>query len=811
MQGLTSDEVKINQNKYGLNELKQKKQKTKFKILREILNDPIILIMLGAVLLSIISNLDDKHFSEALVILVLVIVNVVISFIQEIKTLAKLKSLEQMNEDNVFVYRDGKKVQIKAKYLVIDDVVELRIGSIARADMELISASDLKVDEAFLTGEADLVSKEPSMIIYSNSPIKNGFGVAKVVKIGMQTKIGQIAKDVDEVIVNKSQLELKILQITRILLKIAIFVAVIIFVLTYLTTSSLEISFSFAISILIATVPEGLATVLAIVLTFMAAKMARNKALIKKTALLETLGEVSFVCSDKTGTITQNKMQVTNVKYYVNEKDAQKQINYIIDRDSPTTMAISDYLANINNQDFSKGDVLATIPFSSTIKKSMHLVKHNGQNLVIIIGAPDVLSEDENILADVKKYASSGLRTILVAVAKVADDYELELNKELKLKPICLFGIQDPAKKSAIEAINEFHQAQIQPVMITGDNEITARAIAMQTNIINSKDDISLTKQKLDALSDKEFEDIVETVKVYSRVSPKDKVRIISALQKRGKIVAMTGDGTNDSIALKKANVGIAMGINGTDIAKDASDLILLDDEFQTISVAIKGGRLIFANLRKFMRQMLTSNTAHTSSILLSLILALVTQDNLVLPLTPILILWINIVSDAIPCLALGLEKAESNLMQKKPIDPDLNILNKEIIFEILLRGITIGLFVLIGFQFTLNQTEDVQFARTVGFVVLSFGQLMHIFDARSEQTIYQKNPFSNKWIIITVLISAMLNLLLIYTPLNLIFDLKVIELKIVFFAILFSSFPTFFYSAGKLLFIKRSQNGKKN
>ncbi len=810
MNGLTEKQVQVSRDKYGLNVLKQRKQKTKSKILLEILKDPIILIMLGAMILSILSNVDDKHFSEAFVIMLLVVINVVISFVQEVKTLAKLKSLEQMNEDKVVVIRAGKKMQIKAKYLVVGDLVELKIGAIARADMQVIVSHDLRVDESFLTGETDLVYKDEEKCIYSNSPIKNGYGYASVTQVGMNTKIGEIAQSVDEVLVVKSQLELKILQITKILLKIAICVGIIIFVLTLLTTKSLEISFSFAISILIATVPEGLATVLAIVLTFMAQKMAQNKALIKKTALLETLGEVSFVCTDKTGTITENNMQVTEAKYYESEQITHCMVSSVVDQDSPTTTAISKYLEQF--QMISKGSLIveAIIPFSSTIKKSMHLVTNKNEKQVIAIGAPDVLVQSDQVLADVKKYASAGLRTILVASADVSGDYELSVNTP-SLKPLCLFGIQDPPKISAIDTVNEFHQAHIQPVMITGDNEITAKAIAMQTNIINNDDDICLNKHELDQLSDQEFGEIVEHVKVYSRVSPTDKVRIVSALQAKGNIVAMTGDGTNDSIALKKANVGIAMGVNGTDIAKDAADLILLDDQFQTISVAIQGGRLIFTNLRKFIRQMLTSNTAHTASILLTLLLSLCTGQYLVLPLTPILILWINIVSDAIPCLALGLEQPESNIMQKRPIDPDLNILTKTMIIEILLRGITIGLFVLIAFKYALAQTQDVQVARTVGFIVLSFGQLIHIFDARSENTIYQKNPFSNKWLIITVLISACLNLLIVYSPLNIIFELKVVKLKILVVAILFASFPTFFYSLGKLVVIKRGKNARKN
>ncbi len=805
MKGLTKEQVREKQVKFGRNEIKRKKVKTKIEIVKDIIVDPIIIIMIVALILTIITNLDSRHFSEAYVILSLIVLNMGISFVQEVKTIAKLKSLEALNEDTAIVYRDGVKIEILAIDLVVDDIVELKLGTIARADLEVIEANDALVDESFLTGESEAVKKQVGDYIYSNSPIINGTITARVVAIGMETKIGEIVDQVANVENVKSQLEIKILNITKTLMKLAFAMAIIIFILTLLNGESLDTAFSFLISILIATVPEGLATVLTIVLTFMASKMAKNKALVKKVNLLETLGEVSYVCSDKTGTITENKMQVTKQKFYLNAPEVTAIVKEIIDLESPTTKAIHEYVNTITTlaSDL-KYQLIDELPFNSTNKYSLYLMGNDEERIIIAIGAPDVLVGLELLGEEYIDYATMGLRTIVVAGCEVKRDTTLEINiEELELMPLCLFGIQDPPKQSAVATINEFENAGITPVMITGDSKLTATSIAKQTGIINSNNDIVLSHEELQELSDEALEEIILKVKVYARAKPEDKLRIVKALQAKGQITAMMGDGTNDSIALRQANVGIAMGINGTDISKDSADLILLDDNYSTIDVAIHGGRLIFTNLRKFVRQMLTSNTAHASTIMFALIYGLFTDGNLLLPMTPILILWINIVSDAIPCLALGLDNEEDDLMATGPIPKEANILSSSMIGEILLRGMTIGLLVLIGFLFVYRQTNDEQVARTVGFMILSFGQLIHIFDARSHKTIYGRNPFTNKWLILTVLISVSLNLLLVYTPLSSSFGLVAIDKNLLISAIAFSSIPTFVYSLFKFIYIK--------
>ncbi len=800
--GLNKLQVEDRIKEHGLNELLSKKSKTKFEIIIDIIKDPIILIMIAAFTLSIITNLETRHFGEAYVILGLIALNCIISFIQELKTLSELESLAAMNEDTVTVIRDNIEQEVKAKQLVVDDIVKLKIGDIVRADLEILSSNDLQVDEAFLTGESDFVAKTNGDIVFSNSSVQNGTAIGVVKSTGMNTEIGKIAKRVTDVEDVKSQLEIKILEITKLLMKIAILMAVLIFALTLLSGKTIEEAISFATSILIATVPEGLATVLTIVLTFMSSKIARHNALVKKINLLETLGEVSYVCSDKTGTITENKMTVVEKQFFTSLNNSEQLLHLIIDNQSPTTRAIYEHINQISTRsqiDFESGfEVVDFQPFNSQKKYSAHILQIENIKFLVCVGAPDILVNQATLEPYYTEYGNQGLRPILVSYKQItANSFEFNAGE---MTPLCLFGIQDPPKQSAVKTINEFEQAGIVPVMITGDNKVTATSIARQAGIIRTDSDLVLTHDQLNSLSDSELDQIILDVKVYARAKPEDKVRIVKALQARNQIVAMMGDGTNDSIALRQANIGIAMGINGTDISKEAADLILLDDNYSTIDVGIQAGRLIFINIQKFVRQMLTSNTAHSSTIMFALLLDIFSQKNLLLPLTPVLILWINIVSDAIPCLALGLDDAESDLMSNPPIDPEAKILPSKMISEILLRGMTIGLLVLIGFTYTLNQTDNVELARSIGFIILSFGQLIHIFDVRASKTIYSRNPFGNKWIILTVGLSAALNLSLIYTPLNSIFGLTPVGLNQLVIAILISSIPTFVYSLIKKL-----------
>lgn len=803
MIGLKTSQAKELLAKHGYNELSQKQGKTRLQVLKEVTLNPIIIVMIVALLLTIASHLKSGDFTEAFVIFGLILLNITISYVQEMKTIVKLKSLEAMNEDTTRVYRDGILQTIKAKELVVGDIIELKLGDIARADVRVINCNSSEVDEAFLTGESEFVKKQVDDIIYNNSLLQNGHARCQVIATGMETAIGKITKQVEEVEVVKSQLEIKILDITKVLLKIAVILAVVIFVLSLLNGQTLSDSFSFLISILIATVPEGLATVLTIVLTFMASKLSSQNALIKQVNLLETLGELSYVCSDKTGTITENNMTVTEEFLFVTEIHEIDILRAIIDRETVTSEAISKYLDSNYADDNELVEILESIPFNSTQKKSSHKIKCNGKVYIAEIGAPDYVVNNKLVMSKVEAFASLGLRTILFALKVVDSDYMLDIENDLDLDPVILFGIQDPPKPAVIETISEFRGAGITPVMITGDNKITATSIARQTGIIRSENDIVLTHDVLKGMNDEELSQIVLDVKVYARAKPEDKVRIVSGLQNQNKIVAMMGDGTNDSIALRKANVGVAMGVQGTDISKEAADLILLDDNYQTISTAIHGGRLIFVNLRKFVRQMLTSNTAHTTTIMFALIYGLFTSGSLLLPMTPILILWINIISDAIPCLALGLDNEEGNLMTEKPIEHNQKILDLPMLIEILIRGSAIGLLVLITFNYAYSLTTSVEVARTLGFSVLSFGQLIHIFDARSINTIYRRNPFSNGTLLIAVLISILLNLMLIYSPLNAIFGLTEISFKILGITILISSIPTFLFSLVKVIIIK--------
>lgn len=780
----------------GYNEISRKKQKTKFEVIIDIFKDPIIIIMICAMIISILNGYVTKHYTESFVILSLVSFNVVISFIQEIKTIEKLKALDDLNQEYVNVIRDYNLTKIPARELLVGDLVKLNIGMIARADIIVTKSQDLYVDESFLTGESDIINKNVNDIIYSNSGIKSGNGFGEVIAIAMNTKIGEIAKQVDDVEVGLSQLEKKVKQITNVLLIIALITSSLVLLLSLLNGLTILNTLSLTISILIATVPEGLATVLTIVLTFMAQKMTKNNALIKKVSLLETLGEVSYVCTDKTGTITENKMVVVNENIY--DDFGYQLLSSVIDSDTPTSKAIYES----TNGSRLKVKIIDELVFNSQIKMQAKLVEYNDIKYIVCIGASEVLVDKKN--DKVIEYSNDGKRCILSTFKQVNENKIIDIDlKNLSLG--VLFAISDPPKESAKKAILELQKASINVVMITGDNLLTATAIAKQTNIINSDSDLCISKEELDKLTEEEFLKIVENIRVYARVQPQDKYRIVNALQKCSQIVSMTGDGTNDSIALKKANVGVAMGINGTDISKESADLILLDDNFSTINTSVKYGRMIFDNLKKFIRQMLTSNAAHTGSILFTLLFGVIYNNNdLILPMTSVLILWVNVVSDAIPCLALGLDVFEDDIMTRKPIDPNLKILDKKMIFEILLRGFSIGFLVYLVFTKSLSLGFSEEYSRSLGFVVLSFGQLIHIFDARSFKTIYRKNPFSNKLLLQAVLLSAILNLSIMYTPINQIFGLSPISLNHLLIMVLISSIVTFGYSIFKLFLIKK-------
>jgi Ca2+-transporting ATPase len=810
--GLNSNQIEELRNQHGWNEIKRKKHKTKLEILRETVKDPIIYIMFAAAALSFITGAKEGNFTEAIVISMLILVNISISFFQELKTQKELLKLEEMNEPKSIVIRDGKEQEILSRELLPGDLVKIKYGTICKADMEIIDANNLFADEAFLTGESDLIKKKNGDDIFSNSMIKDGNGLAIVKNIGLETRIGQITKQVDDVETSASQLELKILDITKKLLVVAGVTSAIVFVLALVNKVDLEHSLQMLISILVATVPEGLATVLTIVLTFMGQNLSKNNALIKKVDLLETLGELSFVCSDKTGTITKNNMEVVDVTPYQEDQTTLALMKAVIDKETPTSRAVSEYIDKQETSVLTK--IIGQMPFNSSTKKSISLVEANGQKYVVVVGAPDFVAPDNETVSDrIKFLAKDGLRTLLIAYKETTItslENLQETNKEVEnLKLVALFGIQDPPKESSITSVKNLQNAGIKVVMITGDHQETASAIARQVGILSSPEHLVLTGAQLAELSDDEFSKIVRNVRVYARVQPEDKKRIVTMLQSKGEITAMTGDGTNDSIALKKADVGIAMGIAGTDISKEAADLLLLDDNFSTIEKAVHGGRLIFANLRKFMRQMLTSNAAHVGSLLFALIITPFLGKELLLPMTPLLILWVNVISDSIPSLAIGFDHPEGDLMSQKPIDKNESILPKKTIIQILTRGLGLGLMVYIAFTVMVSITGDENYARTTAFVVLSFGQLIHIFDSRSSGTIYRRNIFQSKPILLAVAISSALNLMLIYTPLNQVFGLKPLELHTLIGLIIYSSFLTLLL-AGVEYYRTREQYPKK-
>lgn len=885
--GLTTEQVKVNAEKYGKNIVIKQESEHWSKILLETIADPIIIIMAIAVMISFamayLNPHDEPHkYLETGVILSLVILNVVMGFTQTIKAQNKIKELDSVVEYFHDVLRDGSWQKVNVTELVVGDIIKAKAGDILKVDARVIDENFLEVNEAFLTGEAENVSKNSNAIhetglnphqikntVYSGSFIANGNCTAVVTSVGMETEIGKIFDTIQSAEKEKTPLEITLEKLSKILVIVAFIGAAIIAVGCFAKGLGLGASLQMTISVLISVVPEGLPTVLTIVLTLGSAKMVKKNALARNLQAVETLGATSYVCSDKTGTITKNEMTVK--KIYVNGEffevtgegympsgdvldasgnDATTNVSNLVE----TAAKVCDTTINVNDEGkyevigniteaailtvaekiklaaANKEDLEVMFPFNSTFKTMGAIYQENGKFMFYVKGAPDyVTSYSTNILvnnsveklenhvdnfnAAIDAFADEALRTIAVAykevdASTVENDFETLLND---LTLLGVFGIIDPPKTEVMHSVKLLQSASVKVTMITGDYEKTAAAIARQIGLITPDRSIVMNGKQLDEMPEAEFLNVVEHVAVFARVTPDHKLRIIKALQANGEVVAMTGDGVNDSPALKKANVGVAMGIQGSEVSKDVADLILLDDSFSTIEVSIEAGREMFDNIRKFTRQMLTSNMGHFSTVLFTLMFGVYTTELGVLALTPLMILWINIISDAIPSMAIGFDVPESDLMQQAPRDINSGIFYGGLGSKIIIRGLFLGFLTFFMFQFSMNTMMNnpdvtteyaVAFSQTIAFLTLSFAQLWHIFDARSNHSIFRRNPFNNKTIVGAVALSAALNILMVVTPFgNLLLGTVAIPLNIFVAVVLISSIPTFVLSGIKELF----------
>ena len=758
--GLSKNEVLKRQNIYGLNKLDEKKP-TPLIILffSQFVDILIALLIIAAIASFLIGDVIDAG-----VIILAVLLNTIIGFIQEYRSRKAVESLKSLIVKNAVVKRDGEIEEIDAADLTIGDVVIVEEGCKVPADLALIESNHLSCDESSLTGESEAVKKQVDDNLYMDSNIISGNGIGVVKDIAMNTEIGRIAKIVQEED-EETPLAKRVGRLGKILSAIAIVVCIAIFILELFKGTPIVETFMTAVSLAVAAIPEGLPAVLTLTLALGMSEMAKSKAIVRKLLSVETLGSCTIICSDKTGTLTENKMTVVE-SYYTN-KDKTHLIgklcnNAIIADDEiigdQTDGAILKHCIDCENS----LERLDEIPLDSN-RKMMTTIHRldSGNNIVLTKGAPEIILElckyidndgsieiidgkiKETILKKVDEMSKHALRVIGFAY-KINDEKTPESN----LTFTGLLGLIDPPKESAKQAVNDCIKAGIEVKMITGDHEKTACAIAKDLGILTTGK--TITGSELDEMSDGEFLNCVDDIQVYARVKPAQKMRIVEALKTKDNIVAMTGDGVNDAPALKKASIGVAMG-DGTDVAKEASDMILQNNDFTTIVKAIEGGRKIYDNIKRFVKYQVSTNVGAILTIVGTTLL------NLPLPFNPAQLLWLNIVMDGPPAQMLGIEGAERNIMQRPPEKGD--ILTRDILMQILILGIVMAIGTICVFAYSIYSGMETQKAMTVAFTLFVVYQLFNAFNGRAN------SEKSSKYLYLGIAISFILQLLILYIP----------------------------------------------
>lgn len=871
--GLSRDEVKNRIKNNGYNELDEGEKQSALLLFFSQFKDFMVVVLLAA---TLISGLLGEYI-DAIAIIAIVIINGFLGFFQERKAEKSLQALKELSAPQVQVLREGEWIKIPSKEVVIGDVLRFFSGDRIGADVRLIDEKSLEIEESALTGESLPVSKntdklrtpQPGIgdmenIAFMGTMVTRGSGVGAVVATGMKTAMGQIADLLQNAETTTTPLQRRLEQLGKILITVALLLTVLVVAVGVLQGQELYTMFLAGVSLAVAAIPEGLPAIVTVALSLGVQKMIKKNAIVRKLPAVETLGCASVICSDKTGTMTQNKMAVTHLwssgqtwqvdgvgyepkgKFYRNDKPInpkeektlqqmlmfgmlcnhsrliKKEAEIMIDGD-PTegALLVSAMKAGYDrNKLLTEYTIANEFPFDSARKMMSVFVKdHQGRQFIVTKGAPDVLiGKCESILWEGKTQylsnnlktnvqqaidglASKALRTIAIAYKPVPANTFI-LNEQEAEKELIFIGVQgmiDPPRPEVKKAVRECREAGIKTVMITGDHIITAKAIAKQLGIMTKNSKV-LDGKALSEMTVDELEDVVDDVSVFARVSPEHKLKIVKAFQNRGHVVAMTGDGVNDAPAIKAADIGVAMGITGTDVAKEASSLVLLDDNFATIKAAIIEGRNIYENIRKFVRYLLASNVGEILVMLFAMLLALP------LPLVPIQILWVNLVTDGLPAMALGLDRPEDDVMKRNPRSPKEGVFSRGLGWKVVSRGFLIGLVTLFAFMIVYRQHPDeLIYAQTVAFATLVMAQLIHVFDCRSEKSILSRNPFGNPYLVWAVISSLVLMLIVIYFPgLQSIFHTVPIELRDWLLIMGLSSIPTFLL-AGTFLIRKRT------
>lgn len=827
--GLSQEQVNKSREKYGENRLKEKKKKTTLERFAEQFKDAMILILIGAAVVSFAVaciEKNPKEFFEPLLILLIVVLNAVMGVIQESKAEKALDALKNMSAPHARVVRGGVEMIVDAAELVVGDIIKLEAGDFVPADARLLSSASLKSEESALTGEsvpsekdseAEIKENAPlgdrSNMVFSGCSITYGSATAIVTATGMNTEMGKIANLLDKESETQTPLQKKLAQLGSYLGIMAIAACAVIFIVGVANDIPVMEIFMTAVSLAVSAIPEGLPAIVTVVLSIGVQRMVKRNALIRRLPAVETLGSASVICSDKTGTLTQNRM--TLVKAYFDGDDKIEDIkeenpenintllrygtlcsdgSVVFNEDGvqhigdPTETAIV-YAAY--NSGFAKDDLndkyprLGQIPFDSDRKLMSTINKIDGKNIVIVKGAFDVMAK-RCITGDLEKaekvteeMSKQALRVLAIGFKEIAEIPETLTSDDLEngLTFIGLVGMIDPPREEAKAAIEVCKKAGIRPVMITGDHVVTASAIAKELGILN-EGDRAITGTELDSMTDSEFDEVVNTISVYARVSPENKIRIVKAWQRRGQVVSMTGDGVNDAPALKAADIGCAMGITGTDVAKGAADMTLTDDNFATIVEAVREGRGIYANIKKVVAFLLGTNIGEVITVFVSMLLWHKT------PLLSMQLLWINLVTDSMPAIALGMEPVEKDIMDNPPKPKDEGIFAHGLGIRIALQGLMFAIITLIGFFLGEKTTGLLAGGQTMAFIVLAASQVIQSFNMRSEHSLFKIGAFSNSKLNGAALISILLVAAVVFTPLKTAFGLITLPVSLYFEAL---------------------------
>ncbi|WP_068774554.1 calcium-translocating P-type ATPase, SERCA-type [Paenibacillus sp. FJAT-26967] len=887
-EGLSWEEADSRQAESGRNELSEGKSVSPITLFLNQFKDFMVLVLMGA---TLVSGLLGEYL-DAITIVAIIIMNGILGFIQEFRAERSLRALKELSAPNAKVCRGGEIHAVPARNLVPGDIIYLESGDRVPADIRLIETNSFYVEESALTGESVPVGKtvaplgadaitlgDQRNISFMGTMVTRGTAKGTVVRIGMATEMGKIADLIQNTDVLQTPLQHRLEQLGKILIIVAVCLTVMVVIAGIAHGQPPYTMFLAGVSLAVAAIPEGLPAIVTIALAMGVQRMIKRKAIVRKLPSVETLGCASVICSDKTGTLTQNKMTVThlwvggellevsgdgyapegeissgsarvvpaknamlrqflqisalcsNAVLYQEElesssskkkktKDERPETVWSIKGD-PTEGALvvlaakAGMTAESLSPQFQR---VAEFPFDSDRKMMSVVVNHAGRRLVLTKGAPDVLMQNcsyilwddkiipftstlkAKVMAANEGMARSALRVLGTAYRelKSTDKCEEQEDAECGLVFVGLGGMIDPPRREVREAMAKCRKAGIKTVMITGDHLTTAEAIAKQLGMLPTGG-LCISGHQLAVMDDEALENRVDEIYVYARVSPEHKLRIVKALQKKGHVVAMTGDGVNDAPAIKAADIGIAMGISGTDVSKEASSLILSDDNFATIVAAIEEGRGIYENIRKFIRYLLASNVGE----ILTMFLAM--MAGLPMPLIPIQILWVNLVTDGLPAMALGVDPAEKDLMQHKPRSAKENIFARRLGWKIISRGFLIGICTLGAFWLVLRQNpgdaEHLVKAQSVAFATLVMAQLIHVFDCRSSRSIFHRNPFQNKYLVLAVLSSLVLMLGVMYIEqLQPIFKTVPLSLQEWIIVLIAAGIPTFLMGIGSIM-----------